>query len=568
MNACCIKKEELSTRIMSFALIAIFLLPLVCTEEASHIARHKGQEYVNAPSNGHFTGNIKSSKNHNRRDVNDILTLTRRIISDGSSPAENKHPRQTVPASSQVLTKLLLSEKGGLDSPTSKTGSKYDPTWDSIDSRPLPQWFDEAKIGIFLHWGVFSVPSITSEWFWTHLHRPNSSDSAFMRKNYKPGFTYQEFAPEFTAEFFDPDLWADILASSGAKYVVLTSKHHEGYTLWPSSVAFSWNSMDVGPKRDLVGDLAASIRKKYKDIRFGLYHSLFEWYNPLYLMDKANNFSSNYFVVTKTMPELFEIVLKYKPEVIWSDGEWEAPVEYWKSREFLAWLYNESPVKDTVVVNDRWCNTCLCQHGGYLTCEDRYNPGTFQARKFENAFTIDKTSWGFRRNAPLCDYMNITEIISTVMDTLSVGGNALINVGPTKEGTISPIFQERLKDLGGFLKVNGEAIYSSNPWKLCQNETANNVTYVWYTTSKPADDDPHEVNLFATFVSWPKNDQLYLSCVKTSKEMSVYLLGYDEKPYSPPLKWEKNEKGITVYLPKKSLTSYFWAWTLKTTISI
>lgn len=186
---------------------------------------------------------------------------------------------------------------------------RYSPDWTSLDTRPLPTWYDDAKVGIFLHWGVFSVPSFGSEWFWWHWqHDMNVAYLKFMLENYKPGFTYAEFAPQFTAQFFDPDRWADLFYKSGARYVVLTSKHHEGYTLWPSKVSWNWNAGDVGPKRDLVGDLAAAIRKKGEKVRFGLYHSLYEWYNPLYLADKAAKWTTNDFVKGKTMPELREVV--------------------------------------------------------------------------------------------------------------------------------------------------------------------------------------------------------------------------------------------------------------------
>merc|ERR1719334_3023118 len=147
------------------------------------------------------------------------------------------------------------------------TGAQYTPDWTSLDSRPLPKWYDEAKFGIFLHWGVFSVPSFHSEWFWKYWKGGSKGEVEFMKKNYPPDFTYADFAAQFHAELFNPDQWADIFKAAGAKYVVLTSKHHEGFTNWPSKHSFNWNSMDVGPRRDLVGDLAKSIRNR-TDIHF------------------------------------------------------------------------------------------------------------------------------------------------------------------------------------------------------------------------------------------------------------------------------------------------------------
>lgn len=137
---------------------------------------------------------------------------------------------------------------------------RYEPNWESLDTRPIPKWYDEAKIGIFIHWGVFSVPAFHSEWFWWNWKGLNDSEIIeFMEKNYKPGFSYPEFGPLLTAEFYDPNRWADLFKKSGAKYVVLTSKHHEGYTLWPSSTSWNWNSVDVGPKQDLLGLFLSTI---------------------------------------------------------------------------------------------------------------------------------------------------------------------------------------------------------------------------------------------------------------------------------------------------------------------
>lgn len=176
---------------------------------------------------------------------------------------------------------------------------EYDPNWESLDQRPLPDWYDQAKVGIFIHWGVYSVPSYGSEWFWTNWRTTKAKGYVdYMTNNYPPNFTYQEFARDFTAEFFNATEWAKLFEASGAKYVVLTSKHHDGFALWPSKYSFSWNSVDVGPHRDIVGELAAAIRKN-TDLRFGLYHSLYEWYNPLYLRDKETRFLTNDFVQIK-----------------------------------------------------------------------------------------------------------------------------------------------------------------------------------------------------------------------------------------------------------------------------
>lgn len=324
----------------------------------------------------------------------------------------------------------------------------YTPDWNSLDTRPLPKWYDEAKVGIFIHWGVYSVPSYGTEWFWWYWKGTQVKDYVeYMDRCYKPGFTYQEFAKDFTAELFDPNEWAQIFEQSGAKYIVLTTKHHEGYTLWPSKYSFGWNSMEVGPHKDLVGELRDAVVKNTK-LHFGIYHSLFEWFNPLHLKDKENNLATQEFVTNKVWPEMIELVERYKPDVFWSDGDQGPTDEYWKSKEFIAWLYNSSPVRRTVVTNDRWGEGTAGKHGDFYNFADRFNPGVLLGHKWENAFTIDERSWGHRDNAKYEDFMTSEEIIKEIVSTVSCNGNVLINVGPTRFGTIEPIFVERLTQMG------------------------------------------------------------------------------------------------------------------------
>lgn len=347
----------------------------------------------------------------------------------------------------------------------------YTADWPSLDSRPNPDWYDKSKFGVMLHWGVYSVPTFGNEWFWNAVHQGNAPYVEYMTKNFKPGFTYQEFARDFTAENFDPKGWTELFKASGAKYVILTTKHHDGYTLWPSKYSFSWNAMDVGPHRDLVGELGAAL-KQDSDLIYGLYHSMFEWFNPMYLEDAANQYATQEFVDKKVIPELKELVNKYEPHYVWSDGDWMAPDVYWRSTAFLAWLFNESAVRDSVVVNDRWGIGTRNVHGGVWTGQDHWNPGVLQAHKWENAMSVDEKSWGYRPEATLDDYRNMSELIYQLVSTVSCGGNLLLNVGPSKDGRISPILEDRLRAMGAWLAVNGAAIYESRPW-LHQKDSKN-----------------------------------------------------------------------------------------------
>ncbi|XP_071355415.1 tissue alpha-L-fucosidase-like [Trachinotus anak] len=427
---------------------------------------------------------------------------------------------------------------------------RYEPNWASLDARPLPEWFDEAKVGIFVHWGVFSVPGFGqfSEWFWYWWKTTKRADLVeFMEKNYPPGFKYADFATQFHAEFFDPDTWADIFKASGARYVVFTSKHHEGFTNWPSQGSWNWNSVDLGPHRDLVGELAAAVRKK--SLHLGLYHSLYEWYNPLFLLDQALEFKTQYFVARKALPELVDLVMAYKPDLIWSDGDWSAPDTYWNSTQFLAWLYNDSPVKDVVVTNDRWGNGCYCKHGGYYNCADRYTPGELPDHKWEKCQSIDSRSWGYRRDMKLSEIMDLPSIIKDMVNVVAMGGNYLLNIGPMADGMIAPVFEERLRGLGAWLGINGEAIYASKPWRI---QTENSTDQVWYTAKNST--------VYAIILGWPPKDLLHLTTPRTSVATKVTLLDYPKMP----LKWAPMTQtaGLVILMPAMP-ESPGNAWTLK-----
>eukprot|EP00957_Ditylum_brightwellii_P011263 851801-Ditylum_brightwellii.AAC.1 len=292
----------------------------------------------------------------------------------------------------------------------------------------------EAKFGIFVHWGVFSVPAFSTEWFWERWE-PDNAFGAYVNKTERPGFTYQEYAPRFDASLYDPKQWTELFSNAGAQYVVLTSKHHEGFCNWDSRAAvpstWNWNAMDIGPHRDIVGDLASVVKTEVspftqKTLRWGIYHSLYEWFNPDFLADKAAKFSTSVFRDRKTMPELYDLVKKYEPELLWSDGPGGAPDSYWRAPEFLAWYTTNSSVAKTAVWNDRWGKR---GNGAYVSGHDRYRPGKLLSYKWEMALTIGD-SWGFDRNATYESYRSTQTLVHLLIETVAFGGNMLLNVGP------------------------------------------------------------------------------------------------------------------------------------------
>jgi alpha-L-fucosidase len=428
------------------------------------------------------------------------------------------------------------------------TTTAWDATWESLDSRPLPSWYEDAKFGIFVHWGVFSVPSIVSEWFQSYWqnHWGNPAIQDFVKRTERSNFAYMDYAHRFTADLYKPENWVDLFTRAGAQYVVYTSKHHDGYCNWNTSTrvptAWNWNAMDVGPRRDLLGEFARALKNSTSHhtnerIKLGIYHSLYEWYNPLYISDKRNNYTTDDFVRQKTGLELYDLVKTYEPEVFWSDGEWEVHSDYWKSTDFLAWYATNSTVAKTAVWNDRWGQETLCKHGGFLTCTDRYEPTDLQPKKWEDALTIDTTSWSYNRNASYADYLTTKQIVDTIIRVVSRNGNVLLNVGPAADGTIHPIFVDRLLGVGDWLMVNGRAIYKSRPWTVCQFENATNVYYT-----------RNDKTLYVHVTQWPSKSILHLDCPVTSSKTRIQMLGLNS---TEAINWtaKTSFSGIQIHLP-------------------
>jgi alpha-L-fucosidase len=364
------------------------------------------------------------------------------------------------------------------------SGQAYQPTWESLDKRPVPAWFANDKFGIFIHWGVYSVPAYRpvgkeryasyAEWYEVEvMHKPGPG-RAFHERTYGPDFTYRDFAPMFRAELFNPEEWAALFKRAGARYVVLTAKHHDGFCLWPTKSRYNmgWNSVESGPGRDVVGEVTRAVRAE--GLRMGLYYSLLEWetptpsrldkpYLPSPLLEKYR-IPADQYIGDHVVPQLKELVTGYQPAVIFADGAWDEPSDYWQSPGFLAWLYNNAPNKDEVVVNDRWGKDAHEKHGDYYTSEyanaDK-NMGT--GHPWEENQGIGG-SYGFNRAEKPEDYKTSAQLVHLLIDRVSRGGNLLLNVGPAADGTIPVLMQERLLDIGKWLSLNGEAIYGTRPW--------------------------------------------------------------------------------------------------------
>ena len=449
----------------------------------------------------------------------------------------------------------------------------YEPNWESLDKRPTPQWFKDSKFGIFIHWGVYAVPGWTpkgnyAEWYQQGLQ---TNDTA-RQKYHKAKFgdrSYYDLANDFKAELYNPDDWAKLFESSGAKYIVLTSKHHDGFTLWPNQNAnqtwgFPWNAKDVGPKRDLLGDLFKAVRKT--SVHAGMYYSLYEWFNPLWKTDPKK------YAADHVWPQMKELINTYQPDVFWTDGDWDAPPETWKSQEFLAWLFNESTVKDRIIVNDRWGSGVRFNHAGIYTPE--YQPNLdFEDHDWEESRGMGH-SYGYNREEDAWDYNSTQSLIIALMDKVSRGGNFLLDIGPDEHGKIPPIMQERLLEMGDWLKVNGEAIYNTRRWKTASQwsdgkrdwkgkgdpmlkltvdpDPGYAVKDIFYTYN------PTSNNLYAIFPKYPDNKKLVLKNIHIPASTKMNFLSTNEG-----LSWKQNGNDVEIslpeYNPNKIKASYAFA---------
>jgi alpha-L-fucosidase len=396
----------------------------------------------------------------------------------------------------------------------------------NITERPYPEWFKDAKLGIFIHWGLYSVPAYGgkesySEWFLRGLQVKDSLRTNFVKNTYGDHFTYNDFAPLFKAELFDSDEWATLFKKSGAKYVMFVSKHHDGYALWPSKYSRNWNSVDVGPKRDLVGELTKSVRKS--GLKMGLYYSLAEWNHPLHRWYTDPHDSIGRYVEDYMIPQFKELISTYKPSIIFADGEWYNTAKQWHSAELIDWYYNL--VGDDAIVNNRW------GHGidvGYLTPE--YSAGIkVTNRPWAEVRGLGR-SFGLNRNEDLEAYGTSKELIHRFVQTVANGGGMILNVGPKADGQIPLIQQERLIQLGNWLKINGDAIYGAEPFSIKEEEkeitidridTQINFNWVRNSPIKGIKEDDFSV-IWNGFIEVPKTD-IYSFEVKADDEAALYI---------------------------------------------
>ena len=342
-------------------------------------------------------------------------------------------------------------------------------SWDDLNQRGYPQWFSDAKLGIFVHWGLYSVPAYASpegyaEWFYRGLMVGDTARRRVMSQYADTTLPvldqYRQLTKYWKAERWNPDEWAALFKDAGARYVVLVTKHHDGYCLWDSPQQPQWNSVTSGPHRNIVEELTSAVRKQ--GMRMGFYYSLPEWTNPRHLwMQDPDSLIGDY-VDNYMAPQFKDLVARYRPSLVFADGDWQNSAEQFRSAELIDWYYRT--VGDSAIVNNRWGGGT--QHG-------------FKTPEYSSAIFDTVTPWaecrgigrsfGYNRNESPENYLGDGELIRHFCELVAHGGGFTLNVGPMADGTIPELQRQRLLSLGRWLKVNGEAIYGSRPWRMACN---------------------------------------------------------------------------------------------------
>ena len=351
---------------------------------------------------------------------------------------------------------------------------QYAATWESVKTHSLPDWFDDYKFGIFIHWGIYSVPAYApltwelgevdideqwfcnnpyAEWYFNSINVKQGPTYEHHIKTYGKDFAYRDFLPMWKAEKWQPAEWANLFKRAGAKYVVLTTKHHDGFCLFPSRYT-DYHCLNYGPKRDIMGELTEAVRAQ--GLKMGAYYSgVIDWtFSNMPIFTESQNMSNacpTYAYADYAYHHYKELIDLYQPSVLWNDIGWPTQGEHMLPSLF-AYYYNQ--VEDGVVDN-RWNDLW----GDFKHKEYKHGEVS-REQKWEMCRGLG-LSFGYNQNESDDNLISVKNLVSMLVEIVANNGNLLLNVGPRADGTIPEGQAERLIALGEWLAVNGEGIYYS-----------------------------------------------------------------------------------------------------------
>jgi len=474
----------------------------------------------------------------------------------------------------------------------------YEPTWESLRTHTTPKWFQDAKFGIYTHWGVYSVPACgpNGTWYPYNMYREGTEQHEYHVKTYGPPseFGYKDFVPMFRAERFHAEEWAELFKKAGAQFAGPVGEHHDGFSMWDSQFT-DWNATRMGPGRDVVGELESAIRAQGMRFMVALHHAENWWfyphwreefdtsdpryvglYGPLHNLDWAQHKpqtrerwqewwqqdkpGKEY--LEKWLAKTREVIDKYQPDMLWFDfGIRGLPEKY--RRDLLAYYYNKQrewgrEVAVTYKFHDLVPGTAVVDlelgRMGELTYHDWITDTSVD----------DQGAWSYVQDA---GFKTVRTLVHNLIDNVSKNGNLLLNVGPKANGEIPEEAKQCLLGIGKWLDVNGEAIYGTIPWiKYGEGPTQMETTgyfserqEVEYTAKDirfTAKDDV----LYATFLGWPEK-QVTIGALKRlyqAEISSVMMLGVDRE-----LKWSMTEDGLVVERPEAKPCEHAYVFRIK-----
>jgi alpha-L-fucosidase len=421
------------------------------------------------------------------------------------------------------------------------------------------EWWRDARFGMFIHWGVYSVPAGVyngkeiegiGEWI--------------QQRGQIPKEEYEKFAKQFDPVKFNADAWVKIIKDAGMKYLVITSKHHDGFAIWDSKVS-AYDIIDFAPYgKDILKELSRAC--KAQGIKFGLYHSIMDWHHTdaqaySYLKDDPNKREDNNthfanYLETYMKPQLKELVENYDPDILWFDGEWVGEYTHQQGLEIYQYVRT---LKPGILINNR-VDKGRDGMQGMNKEEGEYagDFGTPEQEILENASTLDWEScmtmndtWGFKKNDH--NWKSATVLVHNLIDVASKGGNYLLNVGPTAEGLIPEASVERLEESGSWLRTNGEAIYKTEKFEKNYSQ-GENIRF----TKKKGENTVYAISLI-------KPETIFLiNNIVPNNGSKIYLLGHEES-----LEWDYDKNtGLKINIPVEILNTWksdTYAWTFKIT---
>ena len=452
-------------------------------------------------------------------------------------------------------------------------------SWESLETYTVPEWYQDAKFGIFIHWGVYSIPAFDNEWYPRNMYLKDNPVFKHHVETYGPQsqFGYKDFIPRFNAEKFDAHHWAELFRKAGAKYVVPVAEHHDGFPMYDCSFT-EWSAAKMGPKRDVVGELAVAVRKQ--GLHFGASsHRAEHWWflNGGMTFDsdvKDPRYAGFYGPAQpdKTQPDkaylddwlarTAEIVEKYQPEVVWFDWWIEQPVFQPYLQRFAAYYYNRGAQwKRGVAINYKL--KTFPERAAVLDVE-RGQLDTLRPLFWQTDTSVSEKSWGYIASDK---FRTPDSLVDELVDIVSKNGCLLLNVGPKADGTIPAEAEKVLLEIGRWLTTNGEAIYSTRPWKVYGEGPTQVVGGSFKDTgSKPFTGEDIRFTakgdtLYAIALAWPESDKLNIKSLAagsalTQREIkTVELLGSKAK-----LKWTRSADGLSIELPAQKPCEHAFAF--------